>query len=565
MRQKDNKISSKQILGLLWLFFLVIVVPIAVAFVLYHIKFFGLFNSFNLCRKACCIVVATVSLLLYIYLLYSTIVVNLLSYKLTKNIWNKWPFHVVRNYIESLRKEDDQNVCDIFKVQQSDLSSDALTIISSIADIDALIKENNDNEEVNNLIIPHLRMDENGSPTLDGFWEILKECEKVKPKERKNIIDYAKLKIKRNVQAITVKELASIIADTPLYADVSTDLQELAHDFHIDQLMDSVQDLGHDIKDITSSVTRDLCGDTFADYVSDVHIPLFGSLFEGFKQGGKIIDGDIDIEEAIKQSGTKIGMKTVFGSIGTAIGSLGGPFGAMVCGFIGNYLGSLISNDIKCKRYNEMVADLKSYESEFRDFITESQTQLDDMQKDVSIKVSKCIDKKERQLERLKKLSPLDGVDVNIFYSSICIVIRDYILEEILCKKKNQFDIIKCLPADRQIKSNPKESLFTLLYAIDSIEEDQEDSLYYNRQLVLGQCAEQVYIDYLNLFFTQNKWLMDVYDKYYNAVNDITRTYLDGNKEISALIGEMDIEKQKRQNKLEQKLDEVKKEERKIK
>ena len=496
---------------------------------------------------------------LFLLILLSLIVISTLYLSLLVS--------TIITYRNSLKKEE-ENIFTVHAINDIgyNFSEETERLIHSVDKFKELVVANEeDKREVSFLALPHPEVDNHGKPVLEGFTEILQQCANVKPKERRSLLDYGKLKANMKAKTISVQELATLMTDTPIYSEIAEGAKDVAHSLNIDDLIESTQEVGHEINEMVTGAVHDSLGETFADQVSNVHIPFASTLFEGYKQGRKLINGDINIGDALAQSGSKIALKSAYGGVGAFVGSAFGPLGTIVGGFLGSYIGSLISNDIKSKKYNEMVEELQSYKDECESFFEESKNQWIDAESRVAQSIEECSDKNEDQLNQLKETSPLDRVDINIFYYSVCFVIKEYLVQTIVANKRSVRSITKYIPSNDIIRQNPQECLLSLLYALELIDNKASTSDYYNSSLIINQCRSQMVFDYANLQFTQERWIMDIYEEYYSSINDITQTFLNGRVELDSLYNKLEEETKNRKEELRHKLDETEKEKRRIK
>ena len=496
---------------------------------------------------------------LFLLILLSLIVISTLYLSLLVS--------TIITYRNSFNKEE-ENIFTVHAVNDIGFSFSEETerLIHSVNKFKELVVANEeDKREVSVLKLPHPEVDNHGKPVLEGFTEILQQCANVKPKERRSLLDYGKLKANLKAKTISVQELATLMMDTPIYSEIAEGAKDVAHSLNIDDLIESTQEVGHEINEMVTGAVHDSLGETFADQVSNVHIPFASTLFEGYKQGRKLINGDINIGDALAQSGSKIALKSAYGGVGAFVGSAFGPLGTIAGGFLGSYIGSLISNDIKSKKYNEMVEELQSYKDECESFFEESKNQWIDAESRVAQSIEECSDKNEDQLNQLKETSPLDRVDINIFYYSVCFVIKEYLVQTIVANKRSVRSITNYIPSNDIIRQNPQECLLSLLYAIELIDNKASMSDYYNSSLIINQCRNQMVFDYANLQFTQERWIMDIYEEYYSSINDITQTFLNGRVELDSLYNKLEEETKNRKEELRHKLDETEKEKRRIK
>ena len=470
-------------------------------------------------------------------------------------------------YRNSLR-EVKENLFSVHAVNDIDYSFSEETerLIQSVEKFkELLIANEEDKREVSVLTLPHPKVDSQGKLVLEGFTDILQQCANVKPKERRSLLDYGKLKANWKAKTISVQELATLMMDTPIYSEIAEGAKDVAHSLNIDDLIASTQEVGHEINEMVTGAVHDSLGETFADQVSNVHIPFASTLFEGYKQGRKLINGDIDIGDALAQSGSKIALKSAYGGVGAFVGSAFGPLGTIAGGFLGSYIGSLISNDIKSKKYNEMVEELQSYKDECESFFEDSKNQWIEAESGVALSIEKCSNKNEQQLNQLKNTSPLDKVDINIFYYSVCFVIKEFLVQTLVSNKRSVRPLTKYIPSNDIIRRDPQDCLLTLLYALELVGEKVPKSDYYNSSLIINQCRNQMIFDHANLQFTQERWIMDIYEEYYSSINDITQTFLDGRAELNSLYNKLEEETKSREEELRHKLNETEKEKRRIK
>lgn len=505
------------------------------------------------------LVLSSIGIWLFLLVLLSLIVLSTLYLSLLVS--------TIITYRNSLREEK-ENLFSVHAVNDIDYSFSEETerLIQSVEKFkELLIANEEDKREVSVLTLPHPKVDSQGKLVLEGFTDILQQCANVKPKERRSLLDYGKLKANWKAKTISVQEMATLMMDTPIYSEIAEGAKDVAHSLNIDDLIASTQEVGHEINEMVTGAVHDSLGETFADQVSNVHIPFASTLFEGYKQGRKLINGDIDIGDALAQSGSKIALKSAYGGVGAFVGSAFGPLGTIAGGFLGSYIGSLISNDIKSKKYNEMVEELQSYKDECESFFEDSKNQWIEAESGVALSIEKCSNKNEQQLNQLKNTSPLDKVDINIFYYSVCFVIKEFLVQTLVSNKRSVRPLTKYIPSNDIIRRDPQDCLLTLLYALELVGEKVPKSDYYNSSLIINQCRNQMIFDHANLQFTQERWIMDIYEEYYSSINDITQTFLDGRAELNSLYNKLEEDTKSREEELRHKLNETEKEKRRIK
>lgn len=553
-------------LVLLFPLFMGIAMPCFVVFLWEQFDWQVLYSRWNKAETFAYIVIAASFVVLYFSLLYSSIKTYLLSLEYNSSVWS-WPlFRIIKEHIIDLQVKQDLWQEGIETIEVSSLSGNSKQIIQSIKNINDLFEtKETDKEEIEKLELPCPKIDEKGYPSLDGFIETLNRCASIKPKERKSILDYGRIKLEHKTEMMTIKELAAIMVDTPMYMDVTEGFKGAAHELKLDNLIESAKEISHSFEDLTTSALHDALGDTFADQISSIDIPVASSIFEGYKQGRKILDGDINIGDALAQSGSKIALKSIYGGAGALLGSAFGPLGTMAGGFIGNYIGSIIANDIKSQKYNDMVASLRSYKNDCDKFLEETQREWNDAQANAALEVYNCHNKKKREFCKTKSNSPLDRIDQQVFCYTICIVVKDYLVQLITTNRIRNIGITKYIPNNQFIKGQPLESLKSLLYATELANRHVDEFEFYNRSLIISECIKQLQFDFLNLQFTHNRWVQNIYDKYYSSINDIASVYKKENDSLDELYSSIENENIKRQEELKRKMDEAEKEKRRIK
>lgn len=565
LSEESKKKISKHLV-LLFPLFMGIAMPCFVVFLCKQFDWFLLINRWSKIESFAYSIIALSFVVLYFSLLYSSIKTYFLTLEYNCFIWN-WPLcRSIKTYFENLQVKQDLWQEGIRTIDISALSEESQQIIQSVHKFSELYASNeSDKEEIKQLKLPCPKIDEKGYPSLDGFVETLNQCASIKPKERRSILDYGRIKLDRKTKMMTVQELATIIADTPMYMDVADGLKDAAHELKIDDLIESAKEIGHNFQDLTTTALHDTLGETFADQVSNIDIPIASSIFEGFKQGRKILDGDINIGDALTQSGSKIALKSVYGGAGAILGSALGPLGAMAGGFIGNYIGSVIANDIKSQKFNEMVASLHSYKDDCDRFLEENQHKWEQAQANSAQEVYSCYTKKNNEFSRKITSSPLDRIDQQTFCYSVCVVIKDYLVQIISNKKVRNIGVTKFVPSNNLIKEYPQESLCSLLHATELVSKHIEESEFYNREMIIAECNKQLQFDYINLEFTQSRWIQNIYDKYYSSINDIASVYKKENDSLYDLYSSIENENNLRQEEMKRKIEEAGKEKRRIK
>jgi len=410
------------------------------------------------------------------------------------------------------------------------LSSESKSILDTFCQMDDMIEANKDDKaEVNSLVIPHPVIDQNGRADLEAYRNALIQLPALKIPQRKSIQKYTKQKIDRKSKEYTLKELVTIIADTPAYESIADNMMSVAHELNIDDAYAKIQDMAENIKDMSVDGLHEALGETVGDHLQTTveagadSIPIVSSVFEVFKQGKKYKNGDIKVKDALKQSGTKLGLKTLCAGIGSLLGAPLGPAGIWLGGFAGGWVGNSISHDIKTAKLKECINELEQMKTDFNTSLKQSSKELDAAYIDAGKAVSHAADKKQRQFDKARAVSPIDSLDKSIRVIPVCIMARDYALQYLTVNNQKARKIIKYVPSINQINQCPEESMAMLLYALRLTNELYGSGDYYNEKLIVNECNKKIQFEMMKLQMEQDEWMIDVYVKYNIAISDITK------------------------------------------
>lgn len=452
------------------------------------------------------------------------------------------------------------------------LSSESKSILDTFCQMDDMIKANNDDKaEVNSLVIPHPLIDKNGKADLEAYRNTLIQLPALKIPQRKSIQKYTKQKIDWKSKEYTLKELVTIIADTPAYESIADNMTSAAHELNIDDAYHKIQDMAENIKDMSADGLHDALGETLGDHLQNTveagadSIPIVSSVFEVFKQGKKYKNGDIKVKDALKQSGTKLGLKTLCAGIGSLLGTPLGPAGMWLGGFAGSWVGNSISHDIKTAKLKECIKELEQMKTDFNTSLEQSSKELDDAYLNAGKAVLHAADKKQRQFDNTKAVSPIDNLDKSIRIIPVCIMARDYALQYITVNNRETRKIIKYVPSINQINQYPEKSMVMLLYALQLTNELYGSGDYYNEKLIVNECNKKIQFEMMKLQMEQDEWMIDVYMKYNIAISDIAKVLKKETDDYNCIVDVIMEKLQKEKEELNLKQEEADKERRKAK
>lgn len=452
------------------------------------------------------------------------------------------------------------------------LSSESKSILDTFCQMDDMIKANNDDKaEVNSLVIPHPLIDKNGKADLEAYRNTLIQLPALKIPQRKSIQKYTKQKIDWKSKEYTLKELVTIIADTPAYESIADNMTSAAHELNIDDAYHKIQDMAENIKNMSVDGLHEALGETLGDHLQSTveagtdSIPIVYSVFEVFKQGKKYKNGDIKVKDALKQSGTKLGLKTLCAGIGSLLGAPLGPAGMWLGGFAGSWVGNSISHDIKTAKLKECVKELEQMKTDFNISLEQSSKELDDAYIEAGKAVSHAVEKKQRQFDNVRAVSPIDNFDKSIRVIPVCIMARDYVMQYLTVNNRKARAIIKYVPTINQINQYPEESMAMLLYTLKLTNELYGSGDYYNEKLIVCECNKKIQFEMMKLQMEQDEWMIDVYMKYAIAISDIATVLKKETDEYNQIVGVVMGKLQKEKEELNLKQKEADKERRKAK
>ena len=452
------------------------------------------------------------------------------------------------------------------------LPSESQKILDSFSQMDDMIEANeNDKAEVNALVIPHPNVDKNGKADLTAYRNTLIQLPVLKIPQRKSIQKYTKQKIDWKTKEYTLKELFTIVADTPAYENIADNVLTAAHELNIDDAYAKLQDMADSMKDMSVESLHEALGETLGDHVQSTveagtdSIPIVSSVLEVFKQSKKYKNGDIKVKDAIKQSGTKIGLKTLCGGIGSLLGAPLGPVGMWLGGFAGSWVGNTISHDIKTAKLKECVKELEQMKTDFNDSLEKSSKELDSAYIEAGKAVSHVAEKKQRQFDNARAESPLDRLDKSMYVIPVCIMARDYAMQYLTVNSRKARIIIKYVPSVNQINQSPEESMAMLLYALRLTNELYGSGDYYNEKLIINECNKRVQFEMMKLQMEQDEWMMDVFMKYNIAISDIAQVLKKETDEYNYTVDVVMEKLQKEKDNLNRKQEEADIERRKAK
>lgn len=452
------------------------------------------------------------------------------------------------------------------------LSTESKNILDTFCQMDDMIEANiNDKAEVNSLVIPHPVIDQNGKADLEAYRNTLIQLPVLKIPQRKSIQKYTKQKIDWKSKEYTLKELVTIIADTPAYENMADNVMSAAHELNIDDAYTKIQDMAENIKGMSVDGLHEALGETLGDHLQSTveagtdSIPIVSSVFEVFKQGKKYKNGDIKVKDALKQSGTKLGLKTLCAGIGSLLGAPLGPAGMWLGGFAGSWVGNSISHDIKTAKLKECVKELEQMKTDFNTSLEQSSKELDNAYLDAGKAVSHAAEKKQRQFDNARAVSPIDNLDKTLCVIPICIMARDYALQYLSVNNRKARTIIKYVPSINQINQYPEESMAMLLYTLKLTNELYGSGDYYNEKLIVNECNRKIQFEMMKLQMEQDEWIIDVYMKYNIAISDIVTVLKKETDKYNRTVGVVMEKLQKEKEELNLKQEEADKERRKAK